>query len=185
MLFRFAAPDRYRDLSDPARPLEVEIAWTGLPTALLPDATVGGGSARFAPSDGAGYAFEGGRVLLNVTIDGQPVRLRLDAAADGPLRVSPALAGRLRRTFAPDALGRQVAKGFSLTAGGVRFESLAAVRDDRLPGEQAEAGAPFSRDTVVCDSRPRPSRSCCSRPAPPSGSGSGTPGSPTACAGAV
>ncbi|HEY7368877.1 MAG TPA: hypothetical protein VIA29_03255, partial [Thermoanaerobaculia bacterium] len=149
MLFRFAAPDRYRDLSDPARPLEVEIAWTGLPTALLPDATVGGGSARFAPSDGAAYAFEGGRVLLNVTIDGQPVRLRLDAAADGPLRVSPALAGRLRRTFAPDALGRQVAKGFSLTAGGVRFESLAGVRDDRLPGEQAEAGAPFFRDTVV------------------------------------
>jgi hypothetical protein len=149
MRLLFTAAESYRDLSDPARPLEVDIEWIGLPTALLPDATVGGGSARFSASPGARYAAEGGRVLLESTIGELPVRLRLEADGDRLLRVSPRLAERLDLTFRQDASGRWVTRGAALAAGGVRFADLAVARDERLTGEEAEAGAPFFRETVV------------------------------------
>jgi hypothetical protein len=149
MRLQFSAPGRYRDLSDPAHPLEVEIAWSGLPTALLPDATVGGATASFSSSPGARFTSEPRGLFLDATVGGRATRLRLDAGGSRVLRVSPRLGARLGLSFAPDAFGRRVAKGAAVVAGGASFPSLAVELGEELPGEEAEAGAPFFRETVV------------------------------------
>ena len=92
----FQSPERFRDLSDGNRPVEGEIVWTGLPTGRMPSPEVGGGRARFAqPSTQLPYTRAGGALVVDARISGVAVRLAIDAAADGPIVLSP----RSRRGF--------------------------------------------------------------------------------------
>lgn len=147
----FQSPERFRDLSDPKRPVEGEIVWTGLPTGRMPSPEVGGGRARFAqPSSQLPYARAGGSLVVDARISGVPVRLAIDAAADGPIVLSPALAARLPLKFTTDVFGRRLANGATLEAGAASWPSLfAQVEDSVPPGADAVAGACLFRETVV------------------------------------
>ena len=103
----FTSPQTFRDVSDPRAPFDGEVAWVGLPTGPIVQAYAGGGQARFAPSpDGAAFERRSGALLVPAVISGRPVRLAIDAAADGPVVVSTDLAARLNLVFAPDVFGR-------------------------------------------------------------------------------
>jgi hypothetical protein len=147
----FSSATKFRDRSDPARPVDGEIAWTGLPTGQIARPSVGGGRARFAeassriPFDPAGDG-----VAVAARVGGEPARLALDAAVDGPLRVSAALGARLRLAFRTDAFGRRIAGGVPLEVGGVRYPSLFVEEAADLPaGADAAAGGCLFREAVV------------------------------------
>ncbi len=81
---------------------------------------------------------------------GIPVRLALDAAADGPLRLSRSLAARLPLRFATDVFGRSLAPGATLQIGGVSWPALfVEAQEDVLAGADAMAGACVFREAVV------------------------------------
>jgi hypothetical protein len=147
----FEAPARFRDLSDEKRPVEGEIVWTGLPTGRMPSPVVGGGRARFAqPSSQLPYARSGGALLVDARISGVSVRLAIDAAADGPLALSPALAAKLPLKLVTDVFGRRLAAGMTLEAGAATWPSLyAQVSEDVPAGADAMAGACLFREAVV------------------------------------
>src|SRR5262249_30331320 len=97
----FRSADAFDDHSDAEKPFSGEIAWTGLPTAEIPHAEIGGGRARFGPAPSpAAWTRVGGALVVPARVGGLDVRLAVDAAADGPLRLSPALAARLPLRFA-------------------------------------------------------------------------------------
>ncbi|MEP6995377.1 MAG: hypothetical protein ABI968_12700 [Acidobacteriota bacterium] len=147
----FSSPTKFRDLSDPATPLEGEVGWVGLPTGRLPNPLAGGGRARF-PETPSLVPFErrGGAIIVAARIAGEPVRLAIDAAADGPVLLSPQLAGRLPLTFRMDVYGRYVAAEASLEVGGVVYPSLFVQRSGDVPaGADAVAGACLFREAVV------------------------------------
>ena len=147
----FQSPERFRDLSDGNRPVEGEIVWTGLPTGRMPSPEVGGGRARFAqPSTQLPYTRAGGALVVDARISGVAVRLAIDAAADGPIVLSPPLAARLPLKFATDVFGRRIAAGATLEAGAATWPSLYAQVSDAVPaGADAVAGACIFRETVV------------------------------------
>jgi len=147
----FSSPTAWRDVSDPATPFAGDVAWTGLPTGPVPEAWVGGGRARFSESPTAvEMERRAGAVVVAATLSGQPIRLAIDAAEDGPVAVSPALAARLGISFAPDVYGRQVAAGASLGIGGASWPSLWIRRADAAPsGADAAAGGCLFREAIV------------------------------------
>lgn len=147
----FQSATEFHDLSDPSRPFSGEIAWTGLPTGRLPVVTVGGGRARF-PEASTQVPMErrGGAVLVNARLSGQAIRLAVDAAADGPLRVTPALAALLALKFSPDVFGRTIAPAAALEVGGASWPSLFVQRSEAIPeGADAMAGGCLFREAVL------------------------------------
>lgn len=152
----FSSPREFRDLSDPEHPFRGEIAWTGLPTGRIPSPEVGGGRARFAePASRVPFESDRGILIVPARISGQPARLAIDAAADGPLRLSPGLARRLPLSFSPDVYGRAIAPGAALEIGGVSWPGLFAQKTDGVPpGADAAAGGCLFREAVIeLDSR--------------------------------
>jgi hypothetical protein len=147
----FQSATAFRDLSDPARPVSGELAWTGLPTGRLPPVTVGGGRATFSePSTRVAMERRGGAVLVEARLAGQPIRLAIDAAASGPLRLSPALADRLALKFSADVFGRSIAPGAALEIGGASWPSLFVQRSEAVPaGADAVAGGCLFREAIL------------------------------------
>ena len=146
----FSSPRDFRDLSHPDRSCRGEIAWTGLPTSVFPSPEVGGGRARFdAPANRVAYEMVRGMLIVSATISGQPVRLVIDGAADGPLRLSPELAARLNLKFARDVYDRDIAPGASLTIGGATWPVLFAQKTEVAAGADAVAGACVFREAVT------------------------------------
>jgi hypothetical protein len=147
----FQTATRFRDLSDPARPVDGEIAWTGLPTGSMPVPQVGGSRATFEqPGTSLSATRRGGVLLVDARISGRAVRLAVDGAADGPLAVSPALAERLPLRFTTDVFGRPIAAGASLEVGAAAWPSLFAQISERVPdGADAVAGACLFREAIV------------------------------------
>ncbi len=152
--FDYDSPTHFQDTSDPDAPVQTEIAWVGLPTGPLEDTSAGGGRARFrGPFADLPVEITGGAPVVPATIGGARVRLRLDASASGPVRVSAELARRIGLPFLPDAFGREVAGPTELAFDGLLFPSvhLEKARDD-LEGADAAAGGTLFRETVVeCD----------------------------------
>jgi len=147
----FESPAAWRDLSDPAAPAEATLEWLGLPTGPVPEAYVGGGRAAVSPEPPAAH-FErrGGALIVAAVLAGIPVRLAVDAAADGPVAVSPELAARLALPFTPDVLGRAVASGVPLSVAGASWPALWIQRARETPaGADAVAGGCLFRETVV------------------------------------
>jgi len=147
----FSSATTWHDVSDPAAPVAGEFGWVGLPTGPVPEAYVGGGRARF-PETAQPIAFErrGGSLVVAASLSGQPIRLAVDAAEDGPVAVSPELAARLGLVFTADVYGRQIADGASLEIGGVSWPSLWVRRAGAgMPGADAVAGGCFFREAAV------------------------------------
>jgi hypothetical protein len=146
----FSSPRDFRDLSDPEKNCRGEIAWTGLPTGLFPSPEVGGGRARFdAPANRVAYETVRGMLIVPATVSGQTVRLAIDGAADGPMRLSPELAARLNLSFSRDVYDREIAPGASLTIGGAIWPALFAQRTDVAAGVDAVAGGCIFREAVT------------------------------------
>jgi hypothetical protein len=147
----FRAPAQFRDLSDGRRPVEAEIAWTGLPTGRMPSPEVGGGRALFTQaSTQLPYARAAGALVVDARVSGAPIRLAIDGAADGPIEISPALAARLPLTFVTDVFGRPLSAGASLDVGAASWPSLFAQVSDAVPaGADAVAGACLFREAVI------------------------------------
>ena len=147
----FSDASRYRDESLPGHAYDAEIRWIGLPTRTMPDAEVGGWQARWTRPAGEAVARRSGPAFLfEASVSGRPARIALDARADGPLRVRPALGETLGLAFQTDVLGRRVAKGGTLDLGGVVFPSISLEETQDLdPGADATAGAALFRETIV------------------------------------
>jgi hypothetical protein len=147
----FHSPTRFRELSNPARPVEGELAWTGLSTGAMPHPEVGGGRVSFRqPETRLSAVRRGGALLVDAAVGGTPIRLSVDGAADGPLRLSPRLAARLPLHFTTDVFGRPIAPGASLQVGAAAWPSLFAQIVDAIPeGADAAAGACIFREAVV------------------------------------
>lgn len=147
----FQSLSLWTDRSDPSAPVRVALVWSGLPTGPIAGVTVGGGRA-VVPEPPRDVPFErrSGALLVDASISRHPVRLAIDAAENGPVAVSPALADSLGLRFETDAWGRPLAKGGALEIAGATWPSLWVRRDDALPaGADARAGAPLFRETVV------------------------------------
>jgi hypothetical protein len=148
----FEGPTRFHDRSDPARPFAGEIVWTGLPVGNLTDEATGGGRARLSPAPAEVPVEAAARgFLFPAEISGIPVRLRLDASVEGPVRVSAALAARLPLSFRNDVLGRDVAGGATLRIGSLHYPAVHVERASDLSERDtdAEAGGVLFRETVV------------------------------------
>ena len=147
----FTSPTRFRQIRPGETSTNGQIQWVGLPTGVLADTSAGGWSARWGSDPAqAAWSRSGRDLVLPARIGAVPVTLALDAAADGPLRVSPSLAERLGLSFATDAFDRSVARGARLEIGGLTLPSLAVVRSGSLPpGIDAATGGVLLRETVV------------------------------------
>ena len=147
----FRTPTRFQDLSDPTKAVEGEITWTGLSTGAMPHPVVGGSRAAFGqPETRLTATRRGGALLVDAGILGTPVRLAVDGAADGPIRLSPGLASRLPLRFTTDVFGRPIAGGATLQIGAASWPSLYAQVSEGVPdGADAVAGACVFRETVV------------------------------------
>ncbi len=138
----FTGARAFRESDGRHPPVSAEVAWEGLPTGRLPDASVSGGRGRFAPAP-APVPFEwtsGGNVSFPARVGGIPLRLALDAAADGPLAVSRDVAKKLGLAFDRDVYGRSVARGAALETGGFSCRGIHV---------QALEAAPESADGVI------------------------------------
>ena len=156
----FSSQTRFREASGRRPPVRAEITWVGLPTGPMSDSTVGGGCGRFTGVPAPlGYSHTpGGAIAFPATLNGIPLTLALDSEVDGPLRVSPAVAGKIGLTFAADVFGRRIAAGARLAAGGfscegIHVEALASAPD----GADGIVGGTLFRETVV-EIDPRTSR---------------------------
>ena len=146
----FSSAATLRDVSDPSAPVGVEVAWIGLPTGPVPEASAGGATARFDVSDGAPAESRAGSLIVPATLAGRPIRLAIDGAEDGPVAVSPSLAASLPLAFSTDVFGRSLAHGASLSVAGATWPSLWIRRAEALPpGADAVAGGCLFRETVV------------------------------------
>jgi hypothetical protein len=147
----FPSPTRFRDSSDPSRPLTGSVEWIGLPTGRLPNPSAGGGRAQFGEaSSRVPFERTAGAPLVSARLSGAPARLAIDAAVSGPVRISPAMAARLPLSFETDVYGRSVAAGASLEIGSVRYPSLFVQRSEDIPaGADAVAGGCLFREAVV------------------------------------
>jgi hypothetical protein len=146
----FTSTTAFRDVSDPATPVAGEVSWIGLPTGPFPEASAGGGRARFDASEGVPLERRAGSVLVPATLAGRSIRLAIDGSEDGPLAVSPTLAASLPVAFSPDVFGRSVAPGASLSVAGASWPSLWIQRAEAVPaGADAVAGGCLFREAVV------------------------------------
>ena len=150
----FSGPSRFKDLSEPAEPVETEILWTGLPTGPLSDVAAGGGRARFPGREvELPFEFSGGGPVVAGTIAGAPARIRVNGSTGGLVRVSARLAEKTGLPFVPDVFGRDVGGPAALALGGLVFPSvhLEKAKED-LSGADAEAGGALLREAVLeCD----------------------------------
>ena len=155
----FQGPRRFLDASRPAARVEAEIASSALPSDSLADTRAGGWSARWPESSveavldviGRGRGFD-------ARLAGAPLRIALDAAADGPLRLRTGVARKLGLSVLPDVFGRRLARAGPLEVGALSFPSLWIQVSDEIPeGADAEAGGVFFREAVV-EIEPAPAR---------------------------
>ena len=147
----FRDRSRFTDRSRPAVPVEAEVRSITLPEDSMADTQAGGWSARWTATPAeAPLARIGRGVAVDGKIGGVPVRIALDAAADGPLRVRPRLAGRLGLSERGDVLGRRVSRGGPLSVATLSYPGLFLEISDEVPeGADAEAGGLFLRETIV------------------------------------
>jgi hypothetical protein len=156
----FETPTRWRDASRRGAPVRVEHRRTGLPTGILPDAAAGGWSAVWRQRPITEAPLVGPRpadVAVRATVAGRPLLLAIDASADGPLRIRPAVAARLGLTFSEDVFGRRLARGASLAIAEWSEPSVFVEISEDVPqgAEGALGGALFRETTVEYDAAGR------------------------------
>ena len=147
----FASPRRMTDASRPGAPVEAEISSITLPSDQMTDTQAGGWSARWpGASSEAVLVRIGSGPGVDARLGGAPVRIALDAGADGPLRVRAGLAQRLGLSPRHDVLGRWLARAGPLEVGALSFPALWVQISNEIPeSADAEAGGVFFREAVV------------------------------------
>jgi hypothetical protein len=148
----FTSPDRFREASGRRPAVRAEVASVDLPTGPIPDRTVGGGCGEFppAPTPVPFRATPDGGLTVPAAVNGVPVRLALDSAVDGPIRVSPGVADRLGLSFSSDVFGRSIAAGGRLELGGFSCGGIHVEASRNLPeGADAVGGGTIFREAVV------------------------------------
>jgi hypothetical protein len=149
----FTSVRTFREAGGLRSPVLGEIVWSGLPTEQISDAAVGGACGQFPAAAPAQVPFErtaDGGIAFPARIDGVPLRLALDAVADGPLAVSPDAAGKLGLSFARDVYGRSIGSGAKLEIGsfscaGIHVEALPAAPE----GVDGIVGGTLFREAVI------------------------------------
>lgn len=147
----FAGPRRLTDASRPGAAVAAEISSIALPSGQMADTQAGGWSARWPSGSSETALVNAGRGPgVDASIGAVPVRIALDASADGPLRVRAGLARRLGLSPRPDVFGRRLARAGPLEIGALSFPALWVQVSDEIPeGADAEAGGLFFREAVV------------------------------------
>jgi hypothetical protein len=147
----FAGPRRMTDTSRPGAPVEAEIFSITLPSNQMTDTQAGGWSARWPGAFSEAVLVRiGSRPGVDARLGGVPVRIALDAGADGPLRVRAGPAQKLGLSPRRDVRGRWLARAGPLEVGALSFPALWVQVSDEIPeGADAEAGAVFFREAVV------------------------------------
>ncbi len=152
LALQFESESRWRDLSWKGAAVSVEHRHTGLPTDGLVDATIGGWSAAWT-SPVVDAPFQGSdepAVIVRGSIGGADARIAVDAGVDGPIRIRPSLAGRLRIVPDTDVLGRKLLSGVRFAIGGFSEPSVhAEISDDIPPGADAAVGGALWREAIV------------------------------------
>ncbi|HSD71346.1 MAG TPA: hypothetical protein VLE54_01070 [Thermoanaerobaculia bacterium] len=148
----FTSERSFRESSERRPPIRGEIAWAGLPTGSIEDATVGGGCGRFEPAAGL-VDFErtpDGGISFPARVNGAELRFALDADRDGPPSVSAEKAAGLSLRFSPDVYGRSIAAGATLEIGGFTCRGIHIEVTGRAP-ENADGiiGGTLFREAVV------------------------------------
>ena len=147
----FQGDGSFRLASAVRPPLVGRIAWSGLPSEQIADAVVGAGCGKFVGQAEAPFErTASGGLAFPAAVDGVAIRLALDGTLDGPLRLSPETAKRLRLTFATDVWGRSIAGGATLAVGtftcpGIHVEAAA----QPLEGVDGVIGGTLYREAVV------------------------------------
>lgn len=148
----FTSETRFREASGRRPPVRAEITSVDLPPGPLADTAVGGGCRVFtSPPTPIGFTrTPDGGIAFPAAVNGVPVTLALDSAADGPVGLSPEVAGRLGLSFSADVFGRRVASGARLEAGGFSCEGVHVEALPQTPeGTDGVVGGTLFRETVV------------------------------------
>jgi hypothetical protein len=148
----YVSATSFREASRARPPVRGDVAWTGLPTARISDAEVGGERARFDSPAGP-VPLErtpDGGISFPARLNGIPVRLALDARSDGPLTLNAEKAGRLSLHPSKDVYGRSIASGATLEVGGwtrpgIHVEVVAGT----AAGTDGTVGGTLFREAVV------------------------------------
>lgn len=148
----FLSARTFRETSGRRRPVRGEIAWIGLPTDRIPDASVAGGSGRFTGAGGA-VLFDStpdGGISFPARLNGVALRLILDVDADGPPSISAAKAAALPLSFSRDVYGRSIAGGATLEVGGLSCPGIhVQIAPSGPVGSDGVIGATLFREAVV------------------------------------
>jgi hypothetical protein len=147
----FQGPSRFTDLSRPDAPIRAEIRSSNLPSGTLADAQAGGWSARWAANPAAVPLLRaGGGIAVEGKLGAIPVRIALDASADGPVRIREEISRRAGLAPVDDLFGRRIARGRPLEVGALSYpQPFLEISSDIPEGCDARAGAIFFRETVV------------------------------------
>lgn len=148
----FSGDRSFRESPRRRPPYRAEIAWAGLPTGALPDASVGGGRGRFAPEAGV-VLFDptpDGGISFLARVNGRPVRLALDARTDGPLAISRAKADELGLSVSRDVYGRSIAADATLEVGALSCPGIHVEVIESAPaGAEGVVGGMLFREAIV------------------------------------
>ncbi|MEO8430445.1 MAG: hypothetical protein ABI592_02970 [Acidobacteriota bacterium] len=148
----FTTDSRWRDASRRGSPVDAELRHTGLPANTLMDAAVRAWNGVFThpveETDFRKLPAEG--VAVAARLGERAVILAIDAEADGPVRVRPAVAETLGVSFVPDVFGRRLARGPALSIAGWTDPGAALEVSEAIPeGADAAVGGVLFRETVV------------------------------------
>jgi hypothetical protein len=148
----FSSARAFREASGRRPPVRGEIAWMGLPTDRIEDASVGGGCGRFTDA-GASVLFDrtpDGGISFPARMNGTALRLALDVDADGPPSISAENAAALPLSFSRDVYGRSIAGGATLEVGGLSCPGMYVQIASSAPaGSDGVIGAALFREAVV------------------------------------
>ncbi len=151
LVIDFQSATRWRMKSSRGMPVQVEHRHTGLPTNQIVDAVAGGWSSRWvqpsieAPLLGSRAA----EITVAGSVGGQAAVLAIDSAADGPIRLRSALAGRLALVIRTDVFGRRIARGSVAIGGWSQPDVMFEVSDAIPPGADVSLGAALFREAAV------------------------------------
>jgi hypothetical protein len=148
----FSSARTFRETSGRRPAVRGEIAWIGLPTDRIPDASVGGGCGRFTDAGGS-VLFDrtpDGGISFPARVNGIALRLALDVDADGPPAIAAVRAAALPLSFSRDVYGRSIAGGATLEVGGLSCPSMhVQVASPAPAGSDGVIGATLFREAVV------------------------------------
>jgi hypothetical protein len=148
----FTGDRAFREATGRRPPVRVEVVWSGLPTGTIEDAAVGGECGRFEPAAGL-VEFDrapGGGVSFPARVNHLPLRLALDASADGPPTISRDRAAALSLAPSVDVYGRSIASGATLEVGGFTCRGIHLEVSASAPeGADGVIGGTLFREAVV------------------------------------